>query len=93
MLAGTILVFGEPGIRHGAGMKRGTIGLFGDKHPPMLPSFRRACRYRPEVLSLLWNELGRRGFPLPPEIQSAMFDLYNGDLIEGGRGEILLRAV
>jgi formylmethanofuran dehydrogenase subunit C len=93
MLAGTILVCGEAGIRHGAGMRRGTIGLFGLPHPPLLPSFRRACRNRPEVLSLIWRELSRLGFPVSDELRQCTCDLYNGDLIEGGRGEILLRAV
>ena len=29
MIAGSIFVFGNAGIRPGAGMRRGTIGLFG----------------------------------------------------------------
>src|SRR5947209_4786970 len=53
MLAGSILVFGESGIRHGAGMKRGTIAFLGNTSPPILPTFRRACRYRPEILPLI----------------------------------------
>lgn len=92
MLAGTILVAGEPGIRHGAGMRRGTIGFVGGHRPPLLPSFRRACRYRPTFLPLLWKELQARGFPVPNEAINGDFDLFAGDLIEGGRGEILLRA-
>ena len=46
MLAGTILTFDEVGIRHGAGMKRGTLGFFGAERPPLLPTFRFACEYR-----------------------------------------------
>lgn len=91
MLAGTILLFGETGIRHGAGMKRGTIGFFGPA-PPMLPTFRRACRYSPEALRLLAMELKRLDFAKWEELITAPVDLYNGDLIEGGRGELLLRA-
>ena len=90
MLAGSIFVFGTAGIRHGAGMRRGTIGFFGDKAPPMLPSFRHACRYRPQVLLLIFRQLRASGFPLADDITTEV-DLYNGDLIEGGRGEILLR--
>jgi formylmethanofuran dehydrogenase subunit C len=92
MLAGTILVFGDAGIRHGAGMKRGTLALLGPTNPPMLPTFRRACRYRPEALRLIFAELARLEFAVPPEASELVVDLYNGDFLEGGRGEILLRA-
>lgn len=90
MLAGSIFLFGNAGIRHGAGMRRGTIGFFGEEVPPLLPSFRRACRYRPQVLSLIFAQLRKTGFPLRDDITTQV-DLYNGDLIEGGRGEILVR--
>ncbi|MBP85641.1 MAG: formylmethanofuran dehydrogenase subunit C [Planctomycetaceae bacterium] len=92
MLAGSILVFGSAGIRHGAGMKRGTIGFFGEEAPPLLPTFRHACRYCPDVLSLIFGKLRSRGFPLPAAVDT-MIDLYNGDLIEGGRGEIFMRVL
>lgn len=92
MRAGTILVFGDSGIRHGAGMKRGTLGFFGPHPPPLLPSFRRACRYRPEALILVLRHLRMLGFPVPDDLWAAQFDLYNGDLIEGGRGEVLIKA-
>ncbi len=39
MIAGTIAVFGECGIRPGAGMRRGTLALFGANPPALLPSF------------------------------------------------------
>ncbi|MFT5525020.1 MAG: formylmethanofuran dehydrogenase subunit C [Pirellulaceae bacterium] len=93
MLAGSILVFGESGIRHGAGMRRGTIGFLGQEHPPLLPTFKYACRFRPDICQLVFRELIGLGYPVPKDLLSADLDLYNGDLIEGGRGEILLRAV
>lgn len=92
MLAGTILLFGDSGIRHGAGMRRGTIAFLGDNKPPMLPSFRRACRFEPDALKLIARYLKSRGFAAPIERLMSPYELYNGDLIEGGRGEILLRA-
>lgn len=92
MLAGTILLFGPSGIRHGAGMKRGTIGLFGDERPTLLPTFRRACRYQPMALRLALQLLRRRHFAVPDELLFAVFELYNGDFLEGGRGEILVWA-
>jgi formylmethanofuran dehydrogenase subunit C len=96
MLAGTILLCGSVGIRHGAGMRRGTICIAatngrGFPIPPLLPSFRRACRYRPEVLSLVDRQLRKLEFQVAEEFVTSFYDLYNGDLIEGGRGEILLR--
>jgi formylmethanofuran dehydrogenase subunit C len=91
MRAGTILVFGDGGIRHGAGMKRGTIAFLGQA-PPLLPTFRRACRYRPEALHLIYRELLRHEFRVPENLFTCSYDLFNGDFLEGGRGEILLRA-
>jgi len=92
MLAGTILLFGETGIRHGAGMKRGTIAFLGDQKPPILPTFRRACRFEPDALKLIARYLKTVGFKAPLDRLFSQYELFNGDLIEGGRGEILLRA-
>lgn len=92
MLAGTILVFGESGIRHGAGMKRGTIAFLGQHRPPLLPSFRRACRYRPDMLELILRSLRRQNFPVDAGGPIGDVELHRGDFIAGGRGELLLRA-
>jgi formylmethanofuran dehydrogenase subunit C len=93
MLAGSIFVFGEAGIRHGAGMKRGTIAFFRGEAPPMLPTFRYACSYRPDFLRVYLLHLQRNGFEVPPECLSATYARYNGDFLELGKGEILARAV
>jgi len=90
MLAGSVFVFGDCGIRHGAGMRRGTIGLYGENPPPMLPTFRRACRYRPDFLRLVFAQLARHRFPFSAAQREAPVDLYHGDMIEGGRGEIFI---
>jgi len=92
MLAGNIFVGGESGIRHGAGMRRGTLTFWGDAHPPLLPTFRRACRFRPHIFQIVFRDLLRLGFPLAESLLQADFDLYHGDFLEGGKGEILLRA-
>lgn len=92
MLAGTIFIFGDSGIRHGAGMHRGTIGFLGKNLPPLLPSFRRACRYRPDVLTLIFRFLRERDFRVDDDLTEAQVDLYHGDMIDGGRGEMMLRA-
>lgn len=91
MLAGTIFVFGQCGIRSGAGMRRGTIGLFGDVTPELLPTFRYACTYRPQVLPLMLRQLHAYGFHWDPALLTDDYDLFNGDMIEQGRGEILVR--
>ncbi len=90
MLAGSIFVFGASGIRHGAGMRRGTLGFFGPP-PPLLATFRRACRYRPVMLTMLFRQLRKDGFHIADELLTQDFELHHGDMIEGGRGEILLR--
>jgi formylmethanofuran dehydrogenase subunit C len=92
MLAGSILLFGPCGNRHGAGMRRGTIGLWGPSPPALLPTFRHACRFRPQFLTLVFWKLRRWDFPLAENIEQGEVDLYHGDLIEGGRGEILVHA-
>jgi formylmethanofuran dehydrogenase subunit C len=91
MLAGSILLFGDTGIRHGAGMRRGTIAFWSDNPPELLPTFRHACRYRPEVLSVIFAMLRGVSFPFDKSASRSEVDLYHGDLIEGGRGEILIR--
>ena len=89
MLAGTLLIFGDAGIRHGAGMRRGTIGFFGPNAPTLLPTFRYACRQQLSVLTVLQQQLTDNGYPM--KIPGTV-DLYHGDFMEGGRGEILISA-
>lgn len=90
MLAGSIFMFAETGMRHGAGMKRGTLAFLGSE-PTLLPTFRHACRYQPLAINMITRNLMSEGLPVADHMQDAAFDLYHGDLIEGGRGEILIR--
>ena len=92
MLAGTIVVLGDSGIRPGAGMRRGTIALLGASAPAMLPTFRYASDFDPPALKMIFRELSQLNFPLPDDISAANFALHHGDFIEGGRGEIFVRA-
>jgi formylmethanofuran dehydrogenase subunit C len=89
MIAGTIAVLGECGIRPGAGMRRGTLALFGPNPPQLLPSFRFASTYRPQTVRLMLRTLKDAGFSLDPALLEASVDLYHGDLVSVGRGEIL----
>jgi len=91
MLAGTIVLCGEAGIRHGAGMRRGTIALLHSEPPPVLPTFRRACQTNPLALQLLHRNLVGLGFKHAEKL-AAPLELYNGDMLEGGRGEMLIPA-
>ena len=92
MLAGSILVFGAAGIRPGAGMRRGTIALLGNAAPPpMLPTFKHACIYNPVFLRVYLRHLQTLGFAVPDECLAARYRRYNGDFLELGKGEILIR--
>ncbi|MFG0332504.1 MAG: formylmethanofuran dehydrogenase subunit C [Maioricimonas sp. JB049] len=92
MIAGSVLVFGEPGIRNGAGMKRGTIAFFdAQRAPEVLPTFRYACTYEPVFMTLYLRQLQQRGFPVRDEWLNASWRRYCGDLLELGKGELLVR--
>ncbi|MFN4258394.1 MAG: formylmethanofuran dehydrogenase subunit C [Gemmataceae bacterium] len=88
LIAGSIFVFGRPGIRPGAGMKRGTLAFFGPL-PPLLPSFRYACTYQPVFMRLYLRQLRAWGFPLPDTIDAGGYRRYSGDLVALGKGEVL----
>ncbi|MFP6612076.1 MAG: formylmethanofuran dehydrogenase subunit C [Pirellulales bacterium] len=90
MISGNVLVFGAAGIRPGAGMRRGTIGFFGDDPPPLLPSFRRGSTFDPLFLQMTFRQLRGLGFGIRDDLDTCRFELYHGDFIEGGRGEIIV---
>jgi formylmethanofuran dehydrogenase subunit C len=92
MIAGSVLVFGPCGIRPAAGMRRGTLGLFAAEPPKLLPTFRRGCRFRPVIMLLLLRYLKSLAFAVPDEMFQAEYEIFHGDLVAEGRGEILLRA-
>jgi len=92
LLAGSILIFGPAGLRSGAGMRRGTI-LLGQGAPAgLLPTFAYATTGTFAFLDVLLRHLARSGFEIPPDCREANWRRYSGDLLEGGRGEILLPA-
>ena len=91
IIAGTVLVFGECGIRPGAGMRRDSLGLFGPNPPRLLPSFRYGSTFRPQVVALMLSTLRDEGFQVDESLMSSEFDVYHGDMVALGRGEILFR--
>jgi formylmethanofuran dehydrogenase subunit C len=91
MLAGTILVFGSCDENVGAGMIRGTIVLAGGHEKTLLPTFSRGGEYPVPVLSMLANWLTNQGFDFDPDVLKSTFREFNGDLIQGGRGEVFIK--
>jgi len=92
MIAGSLMFFGGVGRHCGAGMKRGTISLFSTTHrAELLPSFHYSCTDRPTFLSIYLGHLEQLGFAIPDGCLNASYDRYSGDLIELGKGEILVR--
>jgi len=92
MIAGTVLVFGECGIRAGAGMRRGTIGLLGPNPPKMLPTFRYSTTMKPQIVSLMLRSVRSKGLHVDEGMLNTEFDIYHGDLLTVGRGEVLMPA-
>jgi len=92
MLAGTIVVGGQAGIRHGAGMRRGTIAFLRKESISILPTFRFGCRFQPGFFRLVAQHLRQVQAPFAEESLTASYDLFHGDRLAGGRGEILVRA-
>jgi formylmethanofuran dehydrogenase subunit C len=92
MSNGTIIVLGDAGIRAGAAMRGGTIALLGPTPPPVLPSFRLDRTTQPEKLVPVLQNLSNQGFPLDQSLPAEV-DVYIGDLVEDGAGELLLRHI
>jgi formylmethanofuran dehydrogenase subunit C len=87
MIAGTLVLLGEVGEHCGAGMKRGTILT---AHEPRLPpSFRYSCDYCPAFVPMLVAELRKQQVNVPAGFGKRM-RCYRGDLLTGGRGEVLV---
>jgi formylmethanofuran dehydrogenase subunit C len=72
-------------------MKRGTIVALGEA-PPMLPTFRYACTYKPVFLQTYLRALRDSGALGEEALAADTFRRYVGDMNTGGRGEVLVRA-
>ena len=92
MIAGSVFAFGPIGRGAGAGMKRGTLALFGGDDPDggLLPTFAPSGMFRPHTLTIYLRQLAAWGFDRPEAASLAPVRRYNGDLVEGGQGEILV---
>lgn len=92
MIAGTLVVGGRSGPHPGATMRRGSILVIGERGPTLLPTFRRACRIQPDWLALLAARLRSQGLAQLGNRVERPYELHNGDLLYGGRGEVFLPA-
>jgi formylmethanofuran dehydrogenase subunit C len=85
--AGTLLVAGEVGPHAGLAMRRGSLVSLVAR-PAIPATFRRGRGWLPPFIPLLLARLARAGFrPAPPV--PGRFRQWHGDLLAGGRGEIL----
>jgi formylmethanofuran dehydrogenase subunit C len=87
-LAGTIVALGAVGIHPGAGMRRASI--VATTAPSLLPSYARACTYRPPFVRLCLRRLRTIGLPVTDDQITGRYTRWSGDGLELGRGEILI---
>ena len=87
-LAGTIVALGALGAHPGAGMRRASIVAMTPATP--LPTYARACTYRPPFLRLCLRRLRGLGLPVTDEQIEGRYTRWSGDSLDLGRGEILI---
>ncbi len=92
LIAGSLFAFGPIGRFAGLGMRRGTIVALGSEPLEVLPSFAATGSYRFPFLMVYLRKLAEWGMPVPLDVVSGPFQRYNGDLADGGLGEILVRS-
>lgn len=95
MVAGSLFVNQKLGPGAGLGMKRGTIAWLasqGDVESHLLPTFLPAGLGQYPFVGIYLKHLEQRGFPVPEQARIRTFARYNGDVAQGGRGEILVAA-
>ena len=87
MRAGTLVVAGRFGRHPGLGLRRGSLVALADR-PDVPATFRRGRAWAPPYLPLVLKGLDAAGFrfvcPLPGRWRQ-----WHGDVLAGGRGEIL----
>jgi len=89
MLAGSIIVLGKLGQYAGQGMKRGSIIAL--REVPQSPTFAFDCHYRPTYLRLYLRHLQALGLPITQADLDATYERRSGDVLELGRGELLMK--
>jgi len=87
-LAGTIVAFGPLGAHPGAGMRRASIVAM--TAATLLPTYAKACAYRPLFVRMLLRRLREVGLPVTDAQIEGRYTRWSGDVLELGRGEILI---
>jgi formylmethanofuran dehydrogenase subunit C len=87
-LAGTIVALGTLGAQPGAGMRRASI--VATTAATLLPTYGRACTYRPPFVRLCLRRLRELGLPVTDTQIDGRYTRWSGDGLELGRGEILI---
>jgi formylmethanofuran dehydrogenase subunit C len=87
-LAGTLVVFGTVGAHPGAAMRRASIVAM--TAATLLPTYARACTYRPPFLRLCLHRLRALGLPVTDTQLEGRYTRWSGDALELGRAEILI---
>lgn len=97
MIAGTLILGGEHGADLGLGMRRGSVVLVGDAPlPPSPVGFRSATVFQPQFLAFYFHALAAAVPSLKDRRPlsgwgAAEYERFQGDLLYGGLGEVLLR--
>lgn len=94
-LAGTLLVARGPLELAGLGMRRTSIvSLDREAYPESLrtANFVESGAAQPIILRVLYARLRALGVDLDTACDFASYHLFSGDILEGGRGEILVAA-
>jgi len=84
-------ILGQCGEYVGASMRRGTIVVAGGSTSQLLPTFSAGGSYRVPILAMLANWLKQQRFPSDVSVLNSVFQEFNGDQLNGGRGEVLDR--
>ncbi len=93
MQAGTIIVFGECGCNVGAEMKRGTIAALRGSKGHLLPSFSKGLHQPVPTMAMLGHWIDSQSFDVDTSRLRSEFQMFHGDLLHGGRGELFVQDV
>jgi formylmethanofuran dehydrogenase subunit C len=88
MSGGLIACFGKVGQRPGAGMTNGTILTL--NAPKLLPTFKYTRVYNPKLLKPRLEGLKKGGFPIKKVHIEGLYDRYEGDLSNDGKGRVIV---
>lgn len=89
MIAGSVVVLGHTAPGAGRFNKRGSLVAVGGVDVPA--TYRYACTYRPPHLRVTFRHLWQRyGLQVEPPIMDGRYRRYCGDLLDPGKGEILI---